>query len=77
MKTTTPARKRRSLNAFVSHDAHERWHEFAAHNGVTLSALLEAVSEHLTVRPDGPVDRMLCDAVKSARLTDARRRRRR
>lgn len=77
MTTKTSARNRRSLNAFVSHDAHERWHDFAAHNGVTVSALLEALSEHLTIRVDGPVDRVLGDAVKSARLTDARRRRRR
>lgn len=77
MTIKTSARNRRSLNAFVSHDAHERWHDFAAHNGVTVSALLEALSEHLIIRADGPVDRVLGDAVKSARLTDARRRRRR
>lgn len=75
--TTTPARNRKALNAFVTIDAHERWHEFAAHNGVSVSAMLEALSEQLTVDRNGSMNPLLRDVVKSARLTDARRRRRR
>ncbi|MFT7601732.1 MAG: hypothetical protein ACI8TP_004693, partial [Acidimicrobiales bacterium] len=34
---------RKALHAYVSDDAHDQWHGFAAEQGVSVSAILEAL----------------------------------
>ena len=63
---------RRALHAFVSDQAHDRWHDFAAEQGVSVSAVLEALAPVLADL-DGQGDVV----VKAARRIDAERRRRR
>ena len=38
---------RKALHAYVSDDAHEQWHGFAAEQGVSVSAILEALAPEL------------------------------
>ncbi len=63
---------RRALHAFLSADAHDQWHDFAASQGASVSAILEALAPELE-NAVGPIDRV----VKAARRIDADRRRRR
>lgn len=68
---------RRALHAYVSDDAHDAWHDFAAENGVTVSALLEALTPHLQTEPsDATLESAWEESIKSARAVDAARRRR-
>ena len=71
---------RKALHAYVSDDAHDQWHGFAAEQGVSVSAILEALAPELDTdaNPD-PVDlnSRLTGVVKAARKIDAQRRRRR
>jgi len=71
---------RKALHAYVSDDAHDQWHGFAAEQGVSVSAMLEALAPELDpeARP-GPADlnSQLTGVVKAARKIDAQRRRRR
>lgn len=64
--------ERKALHAFVSDEAHDHWHDFAAENGVSVSAILEALAPELDHIP-GPSDHV----IKAARKVDAERRRRR
>ncbi len=71
---------RKALHAYVSDDAHEQWHGFAAEQGVSVSAVLEALAPELDL--DGQPDttdlhERLTAVVKAARRIDAQRRRRR
>lgn len=62
----------------MSPKAHERWHQFAAEEGVSVSALIEAISQDLE-DPGSDVSTMrsrMVVAVASARRIDAERRRR-
>ncbi len=73
----TPSR--RAIHAFVSPEAHEQWHDFAAEVGVSVSALIEAFAPELS-DPDRAKEAMherLAFVVTSARKIDAARRRRR
>jgi len=38
------ADSRKAIHAFLTPDSHEAWHEFAADNGVSVSALIEAMA---------------------------------
>ena len=68
---------RRALHAYVSDEAHDAWHDFAAENGVSVSGLLEAMTAHLSSTPGTlPVVDAWDEAIKAARVIDARRRRR-
>ena len=71
---------RKALHAYVSDDAHEQWHGFAAEQGVSVSAILEALAPELDkthdAEPSGLDARLDC-VVKTARKIDAQRRRRR
>jgi len=67
---------RRALHAYLTAEAHEAWHDFAATNGVSVSALLEALSNPLLTGFDGTVAEALDDSVMAARATDTARRRR-
>lgn len=71
---------RKALHAYVSDDAHDQWHGFAAEQGVSVSAVLEALAPELDFDADRePADlaSRLAQVVKSARRIDADRRRRR
>ncbi len=71
---------RKALHAYVSDDAHDQWHEFAAEQGVSVSAILEALAPELDLEHEVSSEQMkdrLNTVVKSARRIDARRRRRR
>jgi hypothetical protein len=78
MTTTTTQRK--ALHAYLSDDAHEQWHTFAAQEGVSVSAVLEALANELdfgAATSDAPMKERLNEVVAIARRTDASRRRRR
>ena len=71
---------RKALHAYVSDDAHDQWHGFAAEQGVSVSAILEALAPELDTTPrteavDLPT--RLDRVVQTARKIDAQRRRRR
>ncbi len=71
---------RKALHAYVSDDAHDQWHEFAAEQGVSVSAILEALAPALNLENEVSTEQMkdrLDTVVKSARKIDAQRRRRR
>jgi len=73
----TPSR--RAIHAFVSPEAHEQWHDFAAEEGVSVSALIEAFAPELgdPERGKAAVHERLNFVVVAARKIDAARRRRR
>lgn len=70
---------RKALHAYVSDDAHDQWHGFAAEQGVSVSAILEALAPELDLEsaPEERVGERLDNVVKVARKIDAQRRRRR
>ena len=73
------ADERHALHAYLSVDAHEAWHEFAAEEGVSVSGLLQAYGEQLIPIVQGKAQ-MTKDQqalIKTARKIDAARRRRR
>jgi hypothetical protein len=69
---------RKAIHAYLSPEAHDAWHDFAAENGVSVSGLLEAMANQWAekvargerVLPDEE------DLVRTARRVDAERRRR-
>lgn len=75
--TATPPR--RAIHAFVSSEAHEMWHDFAAEEGVSVSALIEAFASELQDPDRGkqPMADRLGAVIVVARRIDALRRRRR
>ncbi len=70
---------RKAIHAFVSVEAHDRWHDFAAEEGVSVSALIEAFAPELSDEALGkePMFERLQVVIGSARAIDAARRRRR
>jgi hypothetical protein len=63
----------------VSDAAHDQWHSFAAEQGVSVSAVLEALANELdSERPTSaaPMGERLEAVVRAARKIDAQRRRR-
>ena len=71
---------RKALHAYVSDDAHDQWHGFAAEQGVSVSAILEALAPELNLEDDQAQEQLtdrLDLVVKTARRIDAQRRRRR
>ena len=71
---------RKALHAYVSDDAHDQWHGFAAEQGVSVSAILEALAPELdadaTPEPNDLGSRLV-GVVTAARKIDAQCRRRR
>lgn len=70
---------RRALHAYLSREAHDAWHDFAAEQGVSVSGLLEASGQELAPVAQGssrPRKEQL-ELVEAARKIDAARRRRR
>ena len=76
VSVATQAKRRRALHAYLSDAAHDTWHQFAADNGVTVSATLEALAAELPDRDtdNGGID--FVPIIERARKTDASRRRR-
>jgi len=71
---------RKALHAYVSDDAHDQWHGFAAEQGVSVSAILEALAPELDLESEtdqAELGARLDGVIKSARKIDAQRRRRR
>ena len=71
---------RKALHAYVSDDAHDQWHGFAAEQGVSVSAILEALAPELSAAQEENeelTDEHFKGLVKAARRIDAQRRRRR
>jgi hypothetical protein len=70
------ANQRSTVHAYLTEEAHAKWHGFAATNGVSVSALIEALAAEL---PEGePSERQtvgLARLVVAARKVDAVRRR--
>lgn len=69
--------QRKALHAYVSEDAHDCWHDFAAENGASVSALLESLAPALKSSAETPFKVSLDKVIDQARQTDAQRRRRR
>jgi hypothetical protein len=69
---------RKAIHAYLTPDAHDRWHDFAAEEGVSVSGLLEAIAqdwkEQLDAGAETPAG--LDDMARVARKIDAARRRR-
>jgi hypothetical protein len=75
--TTGPARK--ALHAFLSDDAHDAWHDFAAEHGVSVSALLEELATELDLTrgtASDTLDTRITTVIGRARRLDVARRRR-
>ncbi len=72
------AETRKAIHAFLTPEAHEAWHEFAAENGVSVSALIEAMATDWQDRRDGDGFDLpeIEELARSARRIDAQRRRR-
>lgn len=73
----------RALHAYLSPEVHERWHDFAADKGTSVSGMVEAWGIGLTLLGwatdvmTGPQYAIDMDVlIKQSRQTDARRRRR-
>lgn len=64
---------RKALHAYVTDGAHDQWHEFAAEQGVSVSAILEALAPELDQAATDGTTKL----VTTARQIDAKRRRRR
>ena len=70
---------RKAIHAYLSPDAHEAWHQFAAEQGVSVSGLLEAIADHWsdTMSNGGSLSPESDGLARAARKIDAQRRRRR
>lgn len=64
---------RKALHAYVSDRAHDQWHDFAAEQGVSVSAVLEALAPELPQVDENETTKL----ITTARQIDANRRRRR
>lgn len=73
--------ERQALHAYLSEQAHKAWQDFAEHNGVSVTGLLEAIGQELIVEikeAGGEADEIdnRRALVKAGRKIDAERRRR-
>jgi hypothetical protein len=75
--STAVRNQRKALHAYVSEDAHDSWHDFAAENGASVSAILESLAPALNTSAETPFQIRLDEVISQARRTDAKRRRRR
>jgi hypothetical protein len=69
---------RKAIHAYLSPEAHDAWHDYAAENGVSVSGLLEAIANQWAekLRRGEPILPDEGGLVKAARRVDADRRRR-
>ncbi|MCX7620153.1 MAG: hypothetical protein N2037_04825 [Acidimicrobiales bacterium] len=72
------AETRKAIHAYLSPEAHDAWHEFAAEHGVSVSGLLEALGLewHEQLEADKLDSSRYESLTKSARKIDSQRRRR-
>jgi hypothetical protein len=72
------AETRKAIHAFLTPSSHEAWHTFAAENGVSVSAMIEAMATDWRERRDGDAYELpeLDALARDARRIDTRRRRR-
>lgn len=72
-ETRADANDRKALHAYMSDEAHETWHDYAARMGISVSGLLEALADQ------GALDTFAesSEVVQNARRVDTDRRRRR
>jgi hypothetical protein len=72
------AETRKAIHAFLTPEAHEAWHEFAAEHGVSVSGMIEAMALDWAERRNGEdIDLPEIDELaRAARRIDAQRRRR-
>jgi hypothetical protein len=77
-KTAPMADARKAIHAYLTPEAHDRWHDFAAEQGVSVSGLLEAIARDWKEQLDGGADvpSEVEQLAKTARRIDAARRRR-
>ena len=78
--TTDEDGGRKALHGYVSDEAHAQWHDYAVEQGISVSALLEALApEFGESNPDGgeAFEKRMLVLVKRARRIDSARRRRR
>ncbi len=68
---------RKALHAYVSDGAHDQWHGFAAEQGVSVSAILEALAPSLEEQDSAGLSLDVKLVITEARRIDAKRRRRR
>jgi hypothetical protein len=69
---------RKAIHAYLSPQAHDAWHDFAAEHGVSVSGLLEAIATQWADKV-ARGEQVLPDEdglVRTARRVDAERRRR-
>ena len=68
---------RKALHAYVTDNAHEQWHGFAAEQGVSVSAILEALAPALTADIEivGRTLELESIITEARRIDSARRRR--
>lgn len=73
IETASGQNDRKALHAYMSDEAHETWHDYAARMGVSVSGLLEALADQ------GALDTFNegSEVVQNARRVDTDRRRRR
>ena len=74
------APERRALHAYLSPEAHDAWHDFAAEQGVSVSGMLEAYGVELaavTGKGGKPRKDQIALADAARKIDAARRRRRR
>ena len=73
------AETRKAIHAFLTPDSHEAWHDFAAENGISVSAMIEAMAIDWRERRESGNGFELPELdvlARDARRIDARRRRR-
>lgn len=68
---------RKAIHAYLTNEAHDSWHDFAAENGVSVSGLLEAIAQDWAEKLKSNKPSKETEAlIKEARRVDAVRRRR-
>jgi hypothetical protein len=67
---------RKAIHAYLTPEAHDAWHGFAAEHGVSVSGLLEALAQHWSEQSDGADSIPVPELTRAARRIDAARRRR-
>lgn len=72
-----PTETRHAIHAYITEPNHTAWHDYAAEQGVSMSALLEALGEQLRDGAGLTTTNMAVEAlIKAARRIDSDRRRR-
>lgn len=68
--------ERRAIHAYLTVESHEVWHTVAEESGISLSGFLEALAADMREFPPEDGHPRWREIIRSARKTDATRRRR-